>query len=184
MRTLLAALLAAAALTGCGDDSSPRDEDMIAAARAGDVDQARSLIEQGADVNAKDAREESAYLIATVNGNLELLELTLRNGADVNAKDSYNGTGLIRAADAGQVEVVRRLLRAGIDKDHVNELGWTALLEAVILGDGDRPHTEIVRVLVDGGVDTSIRDREGNTALDIAEDRGYDGMVRILRDAR
>ena len=63
----------------------------------------------------------------------------------------------------------------------MNELGWTALLEAVILGEGDRAHTEIVRVLVDGGVDTTIRDREGNTALDIAEDRGYGGMVRILQ---
>jgi ankyrin repeat protein len=154
VRLLLAALLAAAALTACGDDPPRADQD--------DLDR--------------------QYLDATVSGDLEALDRALADGADVNAKDSYNGTGLIRAADAGQVAMVRRLLRTEIDKDHVNELGWTALLEAVILGGGDREHTEIVRLLVEGGVDTRIRDREGNTALDIAEDRGYDDMVQILRN--
>ncbi|MFD1733280.1 hypothetical protein ACFSC4_22260 [Deinococcus malanensis] len=45
--------------------------------------------------------------------------------------------------------------------NHVNHLGWTALLEAVILGDGGKVHTEIVRELLIHGADRSIGDREG-----------------------
>jgi uncharacterized protein len=98
---------------------------------------ARALIRQGADVNAKDETVQSAYLIATsdVGDDPRLLELTLGNGARVNDKNSFNGTGLIRAAERGHPRIVRHLLRAGIDRDHVNRLGWTALHEAIVLGD-------------------------------------------------
>ena len=140
---------------------------LVAAAYGNHVEAARLLIGAGADVNAKDSTEQSAYLIATseVGDDSALLELTLDGGADVNAKDSYNGTGLIRAADRGYVRIVRRLLETEIDVDHVNRLGWTALLEAIILGGGDERHTETVRVLVDGGVDVDLADRDGVTPL-------------------
>ena len=71
---------------------------LLDAARANRVEQARELIERGADVNAKDETEQSAYLYATseVGPGMALLELTIAKGADINAKDSYNGTGLIR----------------------------------------------------------------------------------------
>ena len=180
-------LLAALALAGCGDeggdDAADRDRRLLDAAYASDVAAARKLIAAGADVNEQDASQQSAYLIATseVGPGTQLLDLTLANGADVNAKDSFNGTGLIRAAERGHAEICRRLLEAGIDKDHVNRLGWTALLEAVMLGDGGPDHVATVRALVEGGVDTSIPDREGVTPLEHAQRRGYTEIERILR---
>ena len=50
-------------------------------------------------MNAKDRTVQSAYLISTSEGYLELLNLTLKHSEDVDSKDSFNGTGLIRAAD-------------------------------------------------------------------------------------
>jgi ankyrin repeat protein len=160
------------------------DENVRDAAWANDVARARELIRQGADVNAKDETEQSAYLIATSEGYLRLLELTLRNGAHVNSKDSFNGTGLIRAAERGHTDVVGRLVQAGIQLDHVNNLGWTALHEAVILGDGSSRYVETVRVLVAAGVDVTIpSQRDGMTALEHAEAKGQDEVARILRRA-
>ncbi|HEX6396862.1 MAG TPA: ankyrin repeat domain-containing protein, partial [Steroidobacteraceae bacterium] len=52
--------------------------------------------------------------------------------------------------------------------DHVNKLGWTALLEAVILGDGGRAHTDIVRLLVDAGADVNATSGYGRTPLSLA----------------
>ena len=61
------------------------DARLIDAAWDADVARARRLIRAGADVNAQDETRQSAFLIATSEGPLELLELTLRHGADVDA---------------------------------------------------------------------------------------------------
>ncbi len=181
-----AAILALVLLVGaCGGDEEPDPElnaQLLEAARANRVEDARALIERGADVNAKDETEQSAYLYSTseVGPDPALLELTLANGADVGAKDSYNGTGLIRAAHRGYAEIVRRLIRAGVEFDHVNRLGWTALLEAIILGDGGAAHVETVQALVDGGADTKIADREGVTPREHAARAGYGEILAIL----
>ena len=100
------------------------------------------------------------------------------------ARDKGLDPALIPASDRGHVETVRELLRTDIPVDHVNRLGWTALLEAVILGDGGAAHQEIVRMLVDGGADASIADRDGVTPLEHARQRGYDEMVRTLAAAQ
>jgi ankyrin repeat protein len=158
---------------------------LIAAAYNNHLDVAEVLITAGADVNIQDNTQQSAYLIATseVGDDPRLLNLTLQHGADVRSLDSYNGTGLIRAADRGHVAIVQALLVTPITVDHVNRLGWTALLEAVILGDGDARHTEVVRLLVDAGANVNIADREGITALAHARERGYIDMVNILEQA-
>ena len=156
---------------------------LIAAAYQNHVDIAQVLINAGADVNVQDNTQQSAYLISTSDGFLELLQLTLVNGADVHSLDSYNGTGLIRAADRGHVEIIAELLKTDIDIDHINRLGWTALLEAIILGDGGPRHTEVVRLLVEAGVDVNLPDGNGVTPLEHARQRGYDEMVAILENA-
>jgi uncharacterized protein len=161
------------------------DQQLITAAYENDVERARELIADGADVNAKDDTVQSAYLIATseVGDDPALLELTLANGADVRSLDSYDGTGLIRAADRGLTTIVARLLQTDIDVDHVNRLGWTALLEAIILGGGDAAHITVVQLLVDAGADVNLPDGQGATPLAHAEQRNYDEIATILRSA-
>jgi ankyrin repeat protein len=141
---------------------------------------AQLLIEAGADVNVQDDSQQSAYLISTSEGYLDLLLLTLAAGADVTSLDSYHGIGLIRAADRGHVEIIEELLKTDIAIDHVNRLGWTALLEAIILGDGGPRHTEVVRLLVEAGADVDLADSNGVTPLEHARKRGYETMVEIL----
>ena len=157
---------------------------LIDAAWDNQVDRARRLIAAGADVNAKDDTEQSAYLIATSEGYLRLLELTLSHGADVHSKDSYNGTGLIRAAERGHADIVGRLLRTDIEVDHVNRLGWTALHEAIILGRDTPQYHDTVRLLVAAGADLDMPSREdGVTPLQHALDRDFDTVASTLRRA-
>ena len=183
----LAAIALVIIVAACGGDDDEPDPglnaELLEAAQANLVAAARDLIERGADVNAKDETEQSAYLYATseVGPDPALLELMLASGADVDAKDSYNGTGLIRAAHRGYAQIVRRLIDAEIDVDHVNRLGWTALLEAIILGDGGSAHVETVRALVEGGADVDIADRDGVTPLAHAEQAGHDEIAALLR---
>ncbi|WP_246051160.1 ankyrin repeat domain-containing protein [Nocardioides guangzhouensis] len=165
-------------------DGGPRlDRALVDAAWANDVRRARRLIDRGADVNWRDASVQNAFLIATSEGHLRLLELTLDRGAKVHLHDSFDGTGLIRAAERGHWEVVGRLLRTPLrkDVDHVNNLGWTALHEAIVLGQGTPDDVTTVRVLVAGGADLDVPTGTGTTALQEATDRGQDVVVRTLR---
>jgi ankyrin repeat protein len=164
-------------------DQAALDARLITAAWDNDVDRARRLIEAGADVNAKDETEQSAYLISTSEGYLPLLNLTLRNGADVHSLDRFNGTGLIRAAERGHADIVGRLLRTDIRVNHVNRLGWTAMHEAIILGDGSQRYVDTVRLLVAGGADPSLPDGDGVTPLQHARSRGFEEIAMLLRRA-
>ncbi|WP_370586098.1 ankyrin repeat domain-containing protein [Tessaracoccus sp. MC1679] len=158
------------------------DEQLRDAAWANDVALARRLVEAGADVNAKDETEQSAYLVATSEGYLDLLRLTLANGALVDNKDSWNGTGLIRAAERGHGLVVGELLQAGIDRDHINRIGYQAIHEAIWLGEDTPTYATTVRVLAAGGVQLDLTSPSaGLTPLEMAVERGFAGLERILR---
>jgi ankyrin repeat protein len=154
--------------------SDSLDRALIAAAWRNDVDEAARLIAQGADVNAKDETIQSAFLIATSEGFLGLLNLTLDSGADIGSRDSFNGTGLIRAAERGHALLVGMLLRQGILVDHINNVGWTALLEAIILGDGGQRYNDTVRVLLAAGADPFIpSQQDGISPIDHAQAQEY-----------
>jgi ankyrin repeat protein len=173
---------------GCGNDIEPgeqsrRNRELIAAAWDDDVELARELIGEGADVNYQDATRQSAYLIATSEGQLELLELTLANGADVTALDSFNGTGLIRAAERGHAEVVERLLDTDIEVNHVNNLGWTALHEAIILGDGSERYVRTVQLLLDHGADPTLATGDGQAPLALAQSHQQPAIAELIRGA-
>ncbi|HEX6758725.1 MAG TPA: ankyrin repeat domain-containing protein [Propionibacteriaceae bacterium] len=160
------------------------NQQLIAAAWDNDLRRARALIARGADVNAKDNTVQSAYLISTSEGYLELLNLTLEHGADVDSKDSFNGTGLIRAADRGHADIAGRLVQAKIEIDHINNLGWTALHEAIILGDGSRRYVDTVRVLVAARADLRLQSqRDQIVPLEHATSRGHGEIAQVMRDA-
>ncbi len=165
-------------------EQSDLNRKLIAAAWKNDLPRARALINAGADVNHKDNSEQSAYLIATSEGYLQLLELTLAHGGDVRSLDGFHGTGLIRAADRGHAHIVGRLLQTTIDVDHVNDLGWTALHEAIILGDGTRRYVDTVRLLIAGGADVGLApERDGIPPIRHARSRGYAAITSTLRQA-
>ncbi len=153
---------------------------LLAATQRNQVEVARLLIQEGADVNSKDMIQDSPFLYAGAEGRTEILKMMLAAGADLTSTNRFGGTALTPAAHHGHVETVRALLGSKIDKDHVNNLGWTALMEAIVLGDGGPPHTEIVRLLVQAGADVNIPDRDRITPLAHAKRRNYTEIVRIL----
>jgi ankyrin repeat protein len=148
-------------------------------------DVAAHLIARGADINAVAANDDTPWLLAGALGRAPLLAAMLETGrVDYTKRNRYGGNALIPASERGHVETVRLLLeRSRIDVDHVNNLGWTALLEAVILSDGGPRHIEIVRLLLAAGADPNIADKDGVTPLKHAQDRRYDAMAALIRDA-
>jgi len=175
-------------LAQAGADLNTRDDNgrtpLHVAAFQGHGAAARTLIAAGADPALLDNQRYDAVTIAAVRDDVPTLKALLSAGASAKLVTSvYDGTALIAAAHLGHDGIVRELIRAGAPLDHVNNLGWTALIEAVVLGDGGPRHTETVRALLEASADATIRDRNGATPLQLAQARGYSGMVSLLREA-
>lgn len=157
------------------------DQRLVAAAKANNPALAAELIRSGANVNAKDAIQDSAFLYAGAEGFNEILLLTLANGADVASTNRFGGTALIPASEHGHVETVRILIAAGVPVNHVNNLGWTAMQEAILLNNGGPRQQEVVRQLLAAGADPDLRDPQGRTALQNAERLGFSEIAALIR---
>ena len=145
---------------------------------------ALQLMKAGANVNAQDKALNSSFLYAGAEGNLEIVKEALKYGANFKVLNRYGGTALIPAAEKGHLEMVRLLVNTpDFPIDHVNRLGWTAIMEAVVLSNGGSVHVEIVKSLIEGGVDVNIPDSEGVTVLKHAKTRGFKEIVSLLEKA-
>ncbi len=151
------------------------------AAFASHEDAVVALVELGADPNRLENDKYDILTIAAVADDPEMVRLAASVGGNAaNVTSIYDGTALIAASHLGHVEVVQALIAAKAPLDHINNLGWTALLESVILGDGGPRHVATARALVEAGADASIADRQGQTPLDHARQRGYTEMIALL----
>ncbi|MEF3404821.1 ankyrin repeat domain-containing protein [Agromyces sp. CCNWLW203] len=144
------------------------------------VEAAKLLVAAGADPDALDDRHDTPWLVTGVTGSVAMAEVLLPANPDFTIVNRYGGISVIPAGERAHVEYLQRVLQTDIDVNHVNDLGWTALLEAVILGDGGPRHQQTVRVLLEGGADRSIADRDGVTPLEHARAKGYDEIVALL----
>jgi len=95
---------------------SQAKKDLHQAAVDGDLDGVKTLIGQGADVNAKKGTMDYTPLHgAARNGHKEVVELLLANGADINAKERSSKTPLFLAVEYGRKEIVELLVGKGAD---------------------------------------------------------------------
>ncbi len=178
-------LAALAAALKAGADAAAKDKmgrtALHVAAYQKQRDAMAALVKAGADPNALEGQAYDAVTIAAVADDVETLKAALALGNRAgNVTSPYDGTALIAAAHLGHDEIVRVLIEHGAPLDHVNNLGWTALIEAVILGDGGSRHQKTVAHLVKAGANKSIADRNGETPLMLAKERGYGAMVQLL----
>ncbi|GJQ80884.1 hypothetical protein Trydic_g14141 [Trypoxylus dichotomus] len=101
------------------------------AAQSGDLDKVADLIENGEDVNAKDAAGYTALHYAARNGHLELCKYLLAKGCDVNAvTKAGSATPLHRACSSGSHKIVEVLLHHKADVNLQDGDGKTALHRA------------------------------------------------------
>lgn len=147
-------------------------------------DAMRVLVKAGANPNALERDRYDIVTIAAVANDVPTLKVSLNLGCSAkNITSRYDGTALIAAAHLGHAEVVRTLIGAGAPLDHVNNLGWTALIESIVLGDGGPRHVATLKALVEAGANVNLPDRNGQTPLTLARQRGYGDMAEILKRA-
>ena len=154
-------------------------EDVIAAARAGDVAAVRALVADGADVDARQGDGTTALHWAAHRGDLALAEALLAADADVNAANALDATPLWLASQNGDARLVARLLAAGADVNLSLKMGETPLMSAARSG-----HAGTVGRLLAAGAEVNAAERErGQTALMWAAAQGHAEVARVLAAA-
>lgn len=83
------------------------------AAAAGDIEQIKSLISAGADLNAKANDGTTPLHYAVILAKKDVTELLIANGADVNAKDNEGRTPLYWAKEQNNTELAELLRKHG-----------------------------------------------------------------------
>uniref|UniRef100_A0A9J8APR5 Ankyrin repeat domain 50-like n=1 Tax=Cyprinus carpio carpio TaxID=630221 RepID=A0A9J8APR5_CYPCA len=138
------------------------------------------LLEQGADPEHKDRDGMTPLLLASYEGHEEVVELLLEAGADVDESSGSHPsaiTPLLAAAALGHAGTVNRLLFWGAAVDGIDGEGRTALCLAAAKGS-----VEVVRALLDRGLDENHKDDLGWTPLHAAACEGHKSVCAILTE--
>ena len=124
--------------------NNPKQElnnQLYEAVRKGDAAAVTSLLDRGADVNAKFRYGATALFKAAERGNVEVAKVLLERGADVKVKDTFYGaTALTWALNGKHLEVIRLLVQKGDEG-----------VEDVLMEGTRESNPELVKIALDSG---------------------------------
>lgn len=170
-KVLLLSLIALLFPQGANNSKQELNDQLYEAVRKGDVAAVTSLLDRGADVNAKFRYGATALFKAAERGNVAVTKVLLDRGADVTVKDTFYGaTAMSWALDGKHVEVIRLLLKK--DGESVDDVLLTGTREG---------NEELVKVALERG---GIKPETLTAALAIASgSEKTAGMAQMLKEA-
>jgi FOG: Ankyrin repeat len=134
------------------------NDQLYEAVRKGDAAAVTSLLDRGADVNAKFRYGTTALFKAAERGHTEVARVLLARGADVNVKDTfYQATAMTWALSGKHFDVVRLLLEKGSDE-----------VDDVLTEGTQESNPELVKIALDRGgikpetLTVALANSEGN----------------------
>jgi len=155
-----------------GTERTRADHPLLAAVADGDVQRAKELIAQGADVEVRYPRlssfndQHTPLLVAARDGHTEIVRALLSAGADVNAVEPvFGAVPLHKSVYNGRTDITRMLVAvAGVDLDFQGTTnGYTPLHDALWHG-----YEQCASALLDAGARVDLQGHDGKTPHVIA----------------
>ncbi|KAB0793721.1 hypothetical protein PPYR_13341 [Photinus pyralis] len=159
--------------TSHGDVNSP----LHTAAWHGHQNAIKTLLEGGANVNAKNKESETPLDIAAARDYAGIIKVLLSSGANPNEVNARGGTPLHVASWHGQINAINALLDAGSDITARNNHSQTPLDTAT-----SRDHAKVVSLLLSRGANPNDRNDSGDTPLHAAAWYGQENAAKALID--
>ncbi len=137
------------------------------AAKNGNVDTVRDLINDDQAIDATTTRNFTALHLAALHNRINVATLLIERRANAKVIDDLHQTPLHMAASRGHVEMIQLLIAADPDRVNINAVsqdgGKTPLHDAVHAGRADA-----VEALIKGGANIEAADIAGRTPLALA----------------
>ena len=148
------------------------DERLIEASKKGDIVKVKSLLKEGANVNAKDYHGNTSLILSSKYSNTsssdDMVRLLINEGADVNAKTNKEQTSLMIASvysdTISSLDTIRLLLDNGANVNEKDNHGRTSLIYASAYSNGTSS-LATVSLLLDKGANVNSKDSNGQTSL-------------------
>jgi ankyrin repeat protein len=122
MKRLLICTVMLLATVGCM--SLPqKNARLLQAARAGDTENVKSMLDGGADINTHDKYGDTPLNLAIKNSQKDTASLLVSKGANVNAKGALDDTPLHTSIYKGDTEMASLLRTKGADDNLLNRYG-------------------------------------------------------------
>lgn len=159
------------------------------------ADCAAILIEHGADIhNRSKTNQVSPLMDAAAAGNADKVRLLLEKGASITETNRFKSEPLHFAANHANLDTATVLIKKGANVNSINSEGKTPLIMVIptVTYNSDSAAAQefrnkksaLIKLLLDNGADTSIRDKTGKTAMDyartMAKDYNNDTYVKML----
>ncbi|KAI8812397.1 ankyrin repeat-containing domain protein, partial [Cladochytrium replicatum] len=137
------------------------------------------VTEFGASIDLRDNEDWTAAHYCARWGYSDLLQLILSRGFNPNAQDVDGWSLLHCAAKGGHAGIVVALLQKGARPDVCDAEDWNALHFAC---DTSEECVDVVKMLLDCGVDINAQSKVGLTALHLAARWGFLEATKLLLD--
>ncbi len=153
------------------------------AARLNDVEEAKRLIKNGADLYAEEIKTTGTPLhTAAYHNATETAKLLIKKGVDVNVKDHFGETPLHYAAQGSATETAILLIKKGANINATDN--W----ESTLSSDGDTPlheasysnAIEIARFLISKGANVNAKNNSRRTPLHDAAQGNATEIAELL----
>jgi len=153
------------------------DLDVFDAARQGNIEVLTQYIKDGGDIEARNRRGHTPFILATYYGQTEAVKILKTLGAEACATDEQGSPAFMGVVFKGHQDTLRWLLKnTECDVNHQNYAGQTALMLAALF---DRK--DIAQELISAGADPELADYRGNTPETLAAGQGLTKMIKILQ---
>jgi ankyrin repeat protein len=142
--------------------------------------QVKVLLDHDADIETTcSGRQGTPIMHAAHNGHAGIIKLLVQYGAKLEARDMSHLSACMIAVSCDRTAAVDVLLRAGAQVDAKSqERGKTALHLAVLYASIDSIH-----LLVAANADVNMKDTDGMTPLDYANEGGRSYIIQALDQA-
>jgi ankyrin repeat protein len=177
MRRLAVLFVVALGVSGIALVARSATSPIADAAMRGDAAAVRTLITQGADVNAAQGDGMTALHWSALNGDTATVDALLKAGAKTDAvtRDGHY-TALHLASSRGHAAAVTRLVDAGSDVKALTSTGVQPIHLAAEAGNADA-----LKAIIDHGADVNVRDQtHGRTPLIFATSENRVDAIKLL----